>query len=144
MSAILEGYQVTIDVDVAWGEMDAFEHVNNVVYFRYFESVRMAYFEAMAYTQHLADTGQGPILASTSCRFRRPLAYPDRLTLGAKVTELGTDRFTMAYALWSHAQSTLAATAVGDIVHYDYAEGRKCDLPESLKANIRAIDSLPE
>lgn len=144
MSPILEGYKVTLDLDVAWGEMDAFEHVNNVVYFRYFESVRMAYFEAMAYTQHLADTGQGPILASTSCKFRRPLAYPDRLTLGAKVTEVHADRFTMVYALWSHAQNTLAATGVGDIVHYDYARSRKCDLPAHLKANIRAIDALPE
>ena len=49
MSPVLEGYQVTIDVNVAWGEMDAFEHVNNVVYFRYFESVRMAYFEAASH-----------------------------------------------------------------------------------------------
>jgi len=124
--------------------MDAFEHVNNVVYFRYFESVRMAYFEAMKYTEHLAETRQGPILASTSCRFRRPLSYPDTLTLGAKVTNLQSDRFTMAYALWSHALSTVAATGVGEVVHYDYETRKRCELPSSLTSRIRAIDGLAE
>jgi acyl-CoA thioester hydrolase len=144
LTPVLPGFNVTLEVSVVWGEMDAFEHVNNVVYFRYFESVRMAYFERMKYTEHLAATRQGPILASTSCRFKRPLSYPDTLTLGAKVTDLQSDRFTMAYALWSHRLSTVAATGVGEVVHYDYETRKRCELPSSLASRIRAIDGLAE
>ncbi|MCB0148997.1 MAG: acyl-CoA thioesterase, partial [Caldilineaceae bacterium] len=45
MHDLLAGYPVVIEIPVAWGEMDAFQHVNNIVYFRYFESGRIAYFE---------------------------------------------------------------------------------------------------
>lgn len=144
MKPVLPGFNVLLEVSIAWGEMDAFEHVNNVVYFRYFESVRMAYFERMKYTEHLEQTRQGPILASTSCRFRRPLSYPDTLTLGAKVTDLQSDRFTMAYALWSHTLSTVAATGVGEVVHYNYETREKCALPSPLASRIRAIDGIAE
>ena len=37
----LENYPVVIEIPVAWGDMDAFQHVNNVAYFRYFESARI-------------------------------------------------------------------------------------------------------
>ncbi len=49
MQEILKHYSVIIETPVAWGEMDAFQHVNNIVYFRYFESVRIAYFEKIGY-----------------------------------------------------------------------------------------------
>ena len=68
----LEGYPVVIDEQVVWGEMDAFQHVNNTVYFRYFESARIAYFGAVGYLEWMKAEGSGPILASTRCRFRRP------------------------------------------------------------------------
>ena len=42
---LLKSYPVVIDIPIAWGEMDALKHVNNMVYFRYFESVRVVYLE---------------------------------------------------------------------------------------------------
>ena len=44
VNELLKDYPVTVEVPVVWGEMDAFSHVNNVVYFRYFETARIAYF----------------------------------------------------------------------------------------------------
>ncbi|MCZ6911333.1 MAG: acyl-CoA thioesterase, partial [Proteobacteria bacterium] len=40
---VLDDYPVVIELPVVWGEMDAFDHVNNIIYFRYFESARIAY-----------------------------------------------------------------------------------------------------
>jgi len=57
-------------VPVTWGEMDTFQHVNNIVYFRYFESERLAYFYKLDLIDLMTRTGIGPILASTSCRFK--------------------------------------------------------------------------
>ena len=91
----LTGFPVELSCPVAWGQMDAFEHVNNVVYFRYFEDARIAYFRQVGMLEYMESAGEGPILASTQCRFRIPLTYPDQVTIGACVREMGPDRFNM-------------------------------------------------
>ena len=126
----LRDYPIVIEVPVAWGEMDSFGHVNNIVYFRYFESARIAFFDAVGFRG--GDGAIGPILASTQCRFRRPLAYPDRVRVGARVSDIGADRFTMHYLVFSEAQDAVAAEGEGLVVAYDYEAGRKALLPEGV------------
>ncbi len=101
MQDALAGYPVVVEVPVAWGEMDAFGHVNNIVYFRYFETARIAYFERLDVPEFLARDPVGPILAETSCRFRAALSYPDTVWVGARVESVGEDRFVMRYAVLS-------------------------------------------
>lgn len=136
------GFPVVISWPVAWGEMDAFGHVNNIVYFRYFESGRLAYFERIGYLEHLKRTGLGPILASTSCTFRRPLHYPDTVEIGVRVTALGEDRFTMGYRLVSRGQGAVAAEGEGVIVSYDYRQGRKAPLPAPIRREIERLEAF--
>ena len=136
----LSEYPVHYQCPVAWGEMDAFEHVNNVAYFRYFESARIAYFKRVGYLDLLQETKIGPILASTSCRYRFPLVYPDQVTVGARVSDLGTDRFTMLYRVVSQEHGVVAADGEGLIVSYDYANGRKTPLQDSLRAAILELE----
>ncbi len=143
-----ESWPVVISIPVAWGEMDAFGHVNNVTYFRYFESARLAYFQAVGFlgtesTENppgSAPTGIGPILAHTECRFRIPLTWPDSLKVGARVVDVGTDRFTMAYAVFVEATGDLAAEGSGRLVSFDYQAGVKAPLPANVVARIRALE----
>lgn len=130
-----------IEIPVAWGEMDAFGHVNNIVYFRYFESGRLDYFRRIGVLDQLKETGIGPILASTQCRFRAPLTYPDRVSVGTSVSELGADRFVMAYKVYSHGLKKLAAEGEGLIVSYDYPRAQKVPLPDSIRRTIEALES---
>lgn len=134
-------YPVLIETPVAWGEMDAFGHVNNAVYFRYFESGRIAYFERVGALEIMEETGVGPILASTHCRFRVPLEYPDSVTIATRAYDLEADRFTMGYAVWSHRHDRLAAEGEGKIVTFDYKAGEKAAVPEALRAQIEALES---
>ncbi len=67
MDALLINFPVVIELPLAWGEMDAFQHVNNVAYFRYFESARIAYFSKLDLLMLMNQTGIGPILKSTGC-----------------------------------------------------------------------------
>ena len=113
MNEQLDKFPVVIEIPVAWGEMDAMQHVNNIVYFRYIESVRMAYFERLGLLNQLSDTGVGPILAWTSCRFRRALTYPDTVSVGTRVTKIDVDRFTMETLIVSHAMNDVAAESEG-------------------------------
>ena len=65
MKELIGDYPVVIDIPIAWGDMDAFQHVNNTVYFKHFESARISYFEKIDFLEVMNKTGIGPILAST-------------------------------------------------------------------------------
>jgi len=110
MQEILKHYSVTLETPVAWGEMDAFQHVNNIVYFRYFESTRIAYLEKIGYLEFMEKTGHGPILASTKSKFIIPLAYPDKVTICGRVSSIESDRFVMDYCVVSTTKVTNTAT----------------------------------
>jgi len=141
MEELLKGYPVVIEIPIAWGEMDSFQHVNNIVYFRYFESIRMAYFGKLDVWTFMEETGIGPILSSTKCRFRIPLTYPDMISGGGRVTRLEADRYVMEYKLISHEHRKVAAEGEGLIVSYDYREKRKAPLPEELKRRIQSLEN---
>ena len=140
-NTIIDGFHILAHVPVAWGEMDAFGHVNNVVYFRYFETARIAYFREIGLLEHMDRTGVGPILAETRCRFRRPLTFPDSLRLGVRVTSIAGDGFQMAYRVYSDALDTHAAEGDGRIVIFDYTAGSKAALPPDIQARIEALEA---
>ena len=83
-------FPVSVDIPVAWGEMDAFGHVNNVVFFRYFETVRIAYFERLL-GSGFSSPDFMPILANTECSYKRPVVFPDTLQAEAAVSVSARD-----------------------------------------------------
>ncbi len=89
IEALLDGYPVTIAVPVQWGDQDAFNHVNNVVYYRWFESARIAYFRRMGLMGIDSANRIGPILASSTCEYRKPITFPDTIRVGIRVTRIG-------------------------------------------------------
>ena len=139
MDALLDGFPVTVDVPVAWGEMDAFGHVNNIVYFRYFETARIAFLIAIGLADPDSNNGIGPILASTHCRFRLPLSFPDTVRVGARCSDLSEDRFTMEYRVVSNAQNAVAAEGGGVVVAFNYRSMQKASLPASVVARITEL-----
>src|ERR1041384_6854049 len=100
-SNLLTGYPVVVELPVVWGEMDSYRHVNNAVYFRYFESARLEYFRRMDWFAYEEQTGIGPILAATQARFRRPVTYPDTIAIGARIVAIDEHRMTMEYLIVS-------------------------------------------
>ena len=135
----LAAFPVVLEIPVAWGDMDAYAHVNNTVFFRWFESARIAYFDRIGFRDTAEHGGVGPILGSTQCRFRRPVAYPDTVRVGTRATEVSDDRFTMAYRVENGA-GELAAEGSGVVVAYDYNWLRKAELPAPIRAAIRALE----
>ena len=141
MTEPLANYPKVIELPLEWGDMDAFQHVNNTVYFRWFESARISYFEAVGLLDSMERTGVGPILASTECRFRIPLSYPDKVSVGARVPEIGDDRFVMEYAVVGHQSGKIAAEGRGLIVTFDYGAGRKAPLAAEVRERLLAFES---
>ena len=140
MEELLKGYPVVIVTPVAWGEMDSLHHVNNIVYFRYFESARMAYFNQLDIWSYMNETGIGPILASTECKFRIPLTYPDTVSVGTRINGLEKDRFLMEYLVVSHEHGKVAASGEGAVVSYNYLEKKKAPLPDEIIKRIQTLE----
>jgi len=141
MEHLVEGYPVVIKFPVQWGDMDAFQHVNNVSYFRYLENARLAYFESFDIIGFMAKSGVGPILAATSCKFKAPLKYPDTVLVAAKVTAIKEDRFAMDYRIVSTKQQKVAAEADSVIVTFDYRANKKVPVPEEFRRLIMAVEN---
>jgi acyl-CoA thioester hydrolase len=134
---------VVVDFPVAWRDMDAFGHVNNAQYFRWFEDGRLAYFEALGIAELMEETGVGPILAATDCRFRLPLTYPDSVRIGATVTDVQDGEFTMRYVVVSTTHGRVAAEGSGRIVAFDYRTGTKASWPGPLRMAIAKLQGSP-
>ncbi len=136
MKELISAYPVVIEIPIAWGDMDAFQHVNNVVYFKHFESARISYFEKIDFLEVMNRTGIGPILASTQCRYKIPLTYPDHVTVGARVDTIEKDRFIMKYAVISHKLKKIAALGEGVLVTFDYQNNKKAFIPDEIRKRI--------
>lgn len=140
LSELTAGFPVAIDFPVCWGEMDSYRHVNNIVYFRYFENARLEYFRRLDWFAYEAEHGVGPILQATQCRFRKPLTYPDTITVTARLGEMGADRFTLEHRVVSHQLAAVAAEGTGTIVTYHYNDACKVPVPDELKRRIAQLD----
>lgn len=139
-TTLLEEFPVVVEISVAWGEMDSLGHVNNAVYFRYFETARMAYFEKLQFLRHMETTGIGPILASTQCKFKRPVKYPDTIWVGVRASDIQEDRFVTHYRIVSKQQAAVVAEGEGLIVTYDYTKNQKAPIPDIISKRMRELE----
>ena len=137
---LLAGFPVVVTQAVVWGEMDWYRHVNNVVYFRYFENARLEYFRRLDWFELEKQTGVGPILAATQARFRRPLTYPDTISIGARILSMKEDRFHLEHRIVSHEQTAIATEGEGTIVTFHYASNKKVAVPDELKRRIAELE----
>ncbi|MFW9870272.1 MAG: acyl-CoA thioesterase, partial [Candidatus Thorarchaeota archaeon] len=120
---------------------DAFKHVNNTLFFRYFETARIRYFEEAGFLETMEKNSIGPILGSISAKFIKPLFYPDTVTVGARVTSIEPTQFMMEYIIESKSKG-IAAIGESRMVVYDYKSSKRTNLPESVRNKIREIDSI--
>lgn len=130
---------VSIEIPVAWGEQDLFGHVNNVVYFRYFENVRMYFLERTGIFRSHNETGIGVILASTTCDFKIPVKWPQKLTISTACTAVGNTSFTLGYEILDE-QNKVVAKGTSVQVMYDYNKGTKVSIPDQVRNAISSLE----
>jgi len=139
--ASLDDFNIKVEIPVAWGDMDSFGHVNNTKFFKYFETARIRYFEQIGFIETMKRDSIGPILATASAKFIKPLFYPDTVIVGTRVTSIEPTNFMMEYIIDSKSKGVVA---IGDskMVVYDYNSSERTTLPESVRNKIRKIDSV--
>ncbi|WP_418357769.1 acyl-CoA thioesterase [Shewanella basaltis] len=132
MNNFLAQHPINTTIPVAWGEMDALQHVNNAVYFKYFETARLDFFNQINLLADLKTTGVGPVLSETNARFKRPLTFPDTIIVGTKISDITEDRFVMHYTVFSQAQQAVTTIGWAKVVMFNVKTGQKAKLTPQL------------
>ena len=132
--SLLKEYPVIYRQTVAWGDMDAVGHVNNVMYYRYIESDRVDYLT------RIDNQGLSAVIASSSCRYLRPVYFPDVLEIGVKVVEVRNSGFRMNYMLYSTEQKQIVATGDAIAVMVDAKTLGKIALPADFREQIYVLE----
>ncbi|GAA5217991.1 acyl-CoA thioesterase [Corallincola platygyrae] len=138
---MLKNFPIVINTSVAWGEMDALNHVNNTIYFKYFENARIAYFTSLDLMPTMQSQKLAPVLGSTQCRYKVPLTYPDDIAIGARITDISCDRFTMEYQVFSEKHQRVAAVGEAVVVAFNVASGQKDTIPTPLVDAIKRAEA---
>jgi acyl-CoA thioester hydrolase len=136
----LPDYPVVVTLPVQWGEQDAFGHVNNVVYFRWFETARIAYGIKVGLATSRDGAKIGPIVAALNCNYRRQVKFPDTIHVGARITKFGRTSLVMEYAVFSEAHQAIAADGDSTLVVFDYTSNRPRPIPDELRTAVKQLE----
>lgn len=131
----LKAHCFTVDIDVRFRDLDAMGHVNNAVYFTYFEEGRKYFFHHIVQSKSARDFPF--IIAHVACDYIRPVQLSDPLSLLMWVSEMGDKSFALAYRL-AHREDPSVVFARGKTVQvsYDYQNSRTMPTSADLRAKL--------
>ncbi|WP_339920448.1 thioesterase family protein [uncultured Flavobacterium sp.] len=143
MKDILKQYPVISTFEVQWGEMDALQHVNNVVYVRWGETARIDYFRALGFFSSEDDKMKtGIILGFQSVKYIAPVTYPDTIHTGTKTEEIREDRIVLKSFYYSEKSQKLVAIKTHEVILFDFKTQSKILVPKELVLQINNLESI--
>jgi acyl-CoA thioester hydrolase len=116
---------------IRWGDMDAYGHVNNTVYFLYMQEARVDYLESLGY--RIGDYDTTPVIITAACTFLIPIAYPGEVEVRLFLGEPGRSSILSSYEMRRGDSDALCATGEATIVWTEVASGRPVPIPENLR-----------
>ncbi len=130
----------TMRMPIRWGDMDAMGHVNNTIYFRYFETARIAWFDQIDCAPDAG--GQGPVIISANCSFLKQLTYPGEIEVRTLVGPPGCSSFGMTHEIRlvgaDGEPGALHAEGGAKVVWVDFPAQKSVPLPEPIRALLPA------
>jgi acyl-CoA thioester hydrolase len=126
------------DITTRWIDNDVYGHVNNVVYYEFFDTVVNGYLIA----QGALDIGKGQVIGlvvETQCNYFQPIAFPDKARAGIRVTRLGTSSVRYDVGIFRNDETTAAAQGHFVHVYVDRASNKPVPLPDALKHALKPL-----
>jgi acyl-CoA thioester hydrolase len=122
-----------IVIPLRWGDMDAMGHINNTVYFRYFEIARLDWIFKVGASTDLS--GQGPVIVNAFCNFLRQLEFPGDVLVKQYVAHPGRSSFDTYLTLERTDQPGLIwAEGGAKTVWTDYRAKKSVPMPDWFRA----------
>jgi len=132
-------FRVLRTITTRWHDNDHYGHVNNVVYYAYFDTAVNGYLIEASGTDIRSLPAIG-IVAETSCRYLRELSFPDTVHAGLALEKLGNSSVVYRIGLFRNEET--APAAIGRFVHVyvDSATRRPVPIPAQIRAALTALD----
>lgn len=125
-------------IGTRWMDNDAYGHVNNVVYYSWFDTA----VNRMLVEAGLLDIERGPtigLVVETGCRYFASTAFPDRITAGVRVGHIGTSSVRYEIGLFRNDEDVAAAVGFFVHVYVDRETRRPTPLGEGMRAFVTGL-----
>jgi acyl-CoA thioester hydrolase len=127
-------------ITTRWMDNDVYGHVNNVVYYSWFDTVVNHFLVANG----VLDIGRSPVIGlviETQCNYFTSVAFPDRVTAGMCVTKIGNSSVQYQVGIFRNDEDI--ASAQGHFVHVyvDRATNKPCAIPDTMRTLLQAIQT---
>lgn len=120
---------------IRWGDMDAMGHVNNTVYFRYMETVRIEWMRSVGCNPD--PLGQGPVIVNAFCNFYKQLEYPGDVLAKMYVSDPGRTTFEAWCTLERSDQPGVVYAAGGaTTIWVDFPQQKAMTLPDWMRVLV--------
>jgi acyl-CoA thioester hydrolase len=130
-------YPHRLAVPTRWNDNDVYGHVNNVEYYAFFDTVINAYL-----IDHGLDIHRGAVIglcAESHCEFRKPLAFPQTVEAGLRVSHLGRASVRYEIGLYPEGRDEPAATGWFVHVFVDREHRRPAEIPPPVRAALERL-----
>lgn len=127
-----------LKIRLDWSEMDMFQHINNVSYFKFAQANRINILETVGLQKSFAETGVGPTLAHTECDFKKELTYPGNVFVRSSIKEIGQTSFIIEHQFFND-RDELSAKGIDVLVVYNYRARIKQPISADLKQKLEAL-----
>lgn len=133
-----DDYRYLTNIDTRWMDNDAYGHVNNVVYYSFFDTAVNRWLIERGVLD-IAQSAAIGLVVETQCRYLAPLTFPDRVTVGLRIVKLG--RSSVRYELGLFRNDDVHAAAAGHFVHVyvDRETRRSVPIPETVRSAMQEL-----
>jgi len=131
-------YRYFTDITTRWMDNDIYGHINNVVYYSYFDSVANKYLIEEGGLDIKNSQVVGFVVAS-NCQYKSPIAYPQVIEAGLRVNRLGNS--SVEYGIGIFQQDSSVASAMGTFTHVfvDRSTDKPVAIPASIRSALEAV-----
>jgi acyl-CoA thioester hydrolase len=125
-------------IPTRWADNDIYGHVNNVVYYSYFDTVVNQYLIEQGALDPLKSTVIG-LVVETQCEYFAPLSFPDVVHAGLRVAKVGNSSVRYEIGLFRNEEKTASAQGYFVHVYVDRASRRATGVPDNMRAALQKI-----
>lgn len=131
-------YPYFSELTTRWMDNDIYGHVNNVVYYSYFDSVANKYLieEGGLDIQNAQVIG---FVVASSCEYKSPIAYPEKIEAGFRVNKLGNSSVEYGIAVFQEGAATPSAVGTFTHVFVDRGTGSAVPIPAQIRQALAAV-----
>ncbi len=128
-------YKLSLELRIDWGDLDMYEHVNNVSYMQYLQSGRVNFWEASGIHEFYRNSNQGTMLVSTKCDFKKSLVYPGKAIVKTKLDFIGNKSFGLKHIILNE-NGDICAEGTDVVVCFDFEKNETFRVPDWMRDKI--------